>query len=66
MKSNLLAESQEWTNAEGTKITAAVQKVEAGKVYFIMNGKTIPYDVSKLSRETIDKLKAILAEKKEQ
>lgn len=65
MKSNLLAESQEWTNKAGTKITAAVQKVENGKVYFLMNGKVIPYDVPKLSDETIAKLKEIVAKSKE-
>lgn len=61
MKSNLLAESQEWTNAEGTTITAAVQKVEAGKVFFIMNGKTVPYPVTNLSEDTINKLKGLMA-----
>ena len=65
MKSNLLAESQDWTNKDGVKITAAVQKVESGKVYFMMNGKVIPYDVPKLSDETIARLKEILAKSKE-
>ena len=63
MKSNLLAESQEWTNKEGVKITAAVQKVENGKVFFLMDGKVIPYEVGKLSDDTVTKLRAIVAEK---
>jgi hypothetical protein len=61
MKSNVLAESQDWTNSDGKTITAAVQKVEGGKVYFLMDGKVIPYDVTKLSQETIAKLKEIVA-----
>ena len=61
MKSNLLAESQDWTNAAGTTITAAVQKVEGGKVYFIMpNGSSVPYPASKLSPETIAKIKELV------
>jgi len=63
LKSNFLAESQDWTNSEGKKITAAVQKVEGGKVYFLMNGTVIPYEVSKLSEETIARLKEIMAAK---
>lgn len=65
MKSNLLAEKQDWTNSSGVTINAAVQKVEKGKVYFIKDGQVIPYDVSKLSQETIDKLKAIIAAQKQ-
>lgn len=62
MKSSFLAESQEWTNASGQTITAAVQKVDKGKVFFIMaNGSTVPYEVSKLSPETISKLKELVA-----
>jgi uncharacterized protein YrrD len=61
MKSNLLAESQDWTNKDGQTITAAVQKVEAGQVYFIMEkGKVVAYPVSKLSDETIAKLKELM------
>jgi len=63
MKSNFLAESQDWTNSDGKKITAAVQKVEGGKVYFMIDGRVIPYEVSKLSEETIAKLKEIVAAK---
>ncbi len=62
MAKSLLAESQEWTNAQGATITAAVQKVESGMVYFLMpDGKVIPYEVSKLSQDTIDRLKTIMA-----
>lgn len=65
MKSSLLAEKQDWTNSAGVTITAAVNKVEKGKVYFLKDGKVIPYEVSKLSAETIDRLKAIIAAKKQ-
>ncbi len=65
LKSNVLAESQDWTNSDGVTITAAVQKVEGGKVYFLKDGKMIPYEVSKLSAETIAKLKEIVAASKQ-
>lgn len=60
MKSNLLAESQEWTSAQGTTITAAVQKVDKGVVYFLKDGKSMPVKVSQLSDETIGRLKALM------
>ena len=61
---NLLAASQEWTNAEGTAITAAIQKVQDGNVHFLMpNGKVIPYPLTKLSADSQSKIKR-LTEKK--
>jgi len=57
----LLSKSQVWKNKEGTEITAAVQKVEAGKVYFVMaNGKVIPYPVANLSDDTINQLRSLM------
>lgn len=61
MRSNLLAETQNWTNKDGQTITAAVQKVEAGQVYFVMEkGNVVSYPVSKLSDDTIAKLKELM------
>lgn len=60
-QSSLLAETQEWTNKDGQTIKASVKKVEAGKVYFIMDGgRMVPYPVSKLSDETVLKLKELM------
>ena len=63
LKSNLLAESQDWTSKTGTTITAAVQKVEKGKVHFIKDGKVMITEATNLSDESIAKLKEIIAEK---
>ena len=65
MKSNLLAESQDWTSKTGNKITAAVQKVEKGKVHFLKDGKVMITEASNLSDESITRLKEIIAKKAE-
>ena len=60
-KPSLLAQSQEWTNATGTAITAAIQKVEGDTVHFLMpNGNVVPYSMAKLSPESQDKIKGLL------
>lgn len=57
----MLAETQEWTNKDGVTITAAVQKVENGKVYFVMDGgKVVPYPATNLSKDTVDKLRGMM------
>lgn len=64
-RTSRLAESQEWTNAAGQKITAAVNKVENGQVHFVMpNGSVVQYEFSKLSPETIAKLKVLVDNQK--
>ena len=61
LKPNLLAESQQWTNASGTAITAAIQKVEGDSVHFLMpNGKVVPYPMAKLSQDSKEKIKGLL------
>ena len=48
-----LPEFIDWTNIAGKSIHAAVSKVENGKVLFLMpNGKTVWYDISKLSEQS--------------
>ena len=59
-ENGLLAESQAWTNSQGVSITAAIQKVEGGKVYFVMANKSVvPYDVTNLSDESQAKIKKL-------
>ena len=48
----MLSEARAWTNTEGNEITASVKSVENGNVLFIMNGKEVPYPLSKLSDES--------------
>jgi len=51
-------EFEQWENSAGKKIKAAVQKVEADRVLFLLpNGKTLWYDISKLSESSQSKLK---------
>ncbi len=50
-------EFEQWENSAGKKIKAAVQKVEADRVLFLLpNGKTLWYDISKLSESSQSKL----------
>ena len=59
-KEGVVAESQRWTNSEGRVITAAVQKVEEGKVHFVMsNGSVVPYPLDKLSIDSRLKIEAL-------
>ncbi|MFT6178944.1 MAG: hypothetical protein ACJAQT_005310 [Akkermansiaceae bacterium] len=58
----LLLTSQDWINDEGVKITAGVVKIDGGQVVFRMaNGKDLPYDISKLSADSREKLKALIS-----
>ena len=46
-----------WTNTAGKSIQAAASKVQDGKVLFLLpNGKTVWYDISKLSGKIKDNL----------
>jgi hypothetical protein len=55
--SDLIAETQEWTNRSGQKITAGVRAVTAGKVLFVMpGGKVVEYPLIKLSDESQKKI----------
>ena len=55
--SDLLAETQEWTNSSGQKITAGIRAVTAGKVLFVMpGGKVVEYPLFKLSDESQKKI----------
>lgn len=56
-ESENLAAAQEWINAEGKVITAAVKEVADGKIVFIMpDGREIPYPIANLSPESQDKV----------
>ena len=56
----LFAESQEWTNASGQKIVAAINKVEGDTIQFVMpNGKYVPYPMAKLSAASQEKIKSM-------
>ncbi len=56
----LLAETQEWTNSEGTKITAAIKKIDGSNVIFLINNQEVPYQVSKLSEASQRQIKELL------
>jgi len=59
-KSELFAESQEWTNDAGQTITAAITRVEGTNVQFKMpNGQTIDYPLAKLSAASQEKIRAL-------
>ena len=46
-----------WTNTAGKSIRAAASKVQDGKVLFLLpNGKTVWYEISKLSEKSQDNL----------
>lgn len=50
-------EFKQWENSAGKKIKAAVQEIEGDRVLFLLpNGKTVWYDVSKLSEASRLKL----------
>ena len=54
-----IPEFLEWENSSGRRITAAVKEIKDGKVHFLLqNGKTVWYDISKLSKASQEKLKA--------
>jgi hypothetical protein len=60
MDDDLLAETQEWTNAQGNKITAGVRAVNAGNVLFVMpDGKVVSYPLAKLSDESREKIEEL-------
>jgi hypothetical protein len=47
----------DWENAKGKVITASVQEVKDGKVHFLLkNGKSVWYQISKLSEASQAKL----------
>ena len=51
-------EFEQWENSAGKKIKAAVQEIEGDRVLFLLpNGKTLWYDISKLSESSQSKLK---------
>jgi hypothetical protein len=59
----LLAESQEWTNANGQPLVAAIKKVEGGQVHFLMpNGTMVPYPIENLSAESRARVEALSGE----
>lgn len=46
-----------WTNSSGRTIRAAAKEVKGGKVLLLLpNGKSVWYDISKLSKESQEKL----------
>ena len=52
---------ENWTNSEGRAIQAALAEVNGDDITFIMNGKKIPYSITKLSPESqkhVEDLKA--------
>ncbi|MFT5469451.1 MAG: hypothetical protein ACI8UO_004572 [Verrucomicrobiales bacterium] len=58
----ILADTQAWTNAEGTTITAAIRTVNDGEVEFIMaNGNSVRYPLEKLSTESQTKIAELQA-----
>lgn len=58
----LLAPTQEWSNAEGRKIRAAVLAVEGATVKFLMeDGGSVDYPVEKLSPESRERLGKLAA-----
>lgn len=61
----LLAEKQNWTNAQGKKITAAIKSATDLNVVFIMKyNKLVTYPMDKLSAESQAKIKEILEKNK--
>ncbi len=59
----LLAESQEWQNAAGKSIVAAIRGVSDGKVEFVMpDGRSLPYPLANLSAESQERIKALVAD----
>jgi hypothetical protein len=51
----------DWTNAQGTKITATLIRVDGDKAVLVMaDGKTYPYPISQLSAESQAKVKAFM------
>lgn len=58
---DFLVEHREWTNDEGTTITAAIRKVEDGMVDFLMpDGRVISYPLDKLSEESQEKINELV------
>lgn len=55
----MLAEASDWTNAEGKVINAAVRSIDGGKVEFLIKGRSVKYDISKLSKESQARLEAL-------
>lgn len=54
------APSQEWTNTDGKKITAAIQSVKEDAVVFLMpDGRSLDYPLDKLSQESRERIEAI-------
>ena len=52
-----------WTNSDGKPLVASVTDIQEGKVTFrLRNGKTIPYEISKLSEKDQELIKAKLEE----
>lgn len=58
--SKFLAPEQEWTNAQGKTIRAAVVSVAGGSVEFLMKGKQVTYPMSKLSDSSKQKLESLM------
>jgi len=55
--SSLLAEAQEWTNAEGRSISAAVERIDGETVRFVMEeGTAVDYPLANLSEESRQRL----------
>lgn len=53
----LLAETQEWSNADGRSIRAAVERIEGDTVRFLMpNGSTADYPIANLSEESRERI----------
>lgn len=56
----LLLPSQDWTNSDGKKITAAVVRIIGDKVVFKMStGKSVTFPIKKLSKESQKKLQDV-------
>lgn len=59
-ESEMAAEAQEWVNAEGKTIVAAVKKVEYGQIVFVMpDGREVSYPIANLSAESQEKAREL-------